>query len=127
MLTCTKNVRHSLPPIKFINNRCPNFSPTPPPKINPAQIFIFLIYKIFHKIYIFCCKCGLLDKKYFLGYLQYLDMVCLSIQKQNNHTSLISIVCVYKSYHNEKKSLLMKELMNYILPQYLYDTVHTKI
>ena len=26
-----------------------------------AQILIFIIYKIFHKIYIFCCKCCLLN------------------------------------------------------------------
>ena len=45
----------------------------------------------------------------FWMYLQCLDMGCLSIQKHNNHTSLISTTCVYKSYHNEKKSLLMEE------------------
>ena len=48
-------------------------------------------------------------QKYFLVYLQCLDMVCLSTQKHKNHTSLISTTCVYKSYNNEKISSLMEE------------------
>ena len=44
-----------------------------------------------HPVYIFCCKCGILNtiatqKYYFWVYLQCLNMDCLSIQKHNNHT-----------------------------------------
>ena len=61
-----------------------------------VQILIFIIYKIFNKIYIFFANVVfkiLATQKYFWGYLQCLDMVCLSIQKHNNHTSLISTTC----------------------------------
>ena len=46
---------------------------------------------------------------------------------QQSHLTDFHNICGYKSYHNEKKSLLMEECINYILPRYLYDTVHTKI
>ena len=51
---------------------------------------------------------------------------CLSQHpKHNNHISLLSTTCGYKSYHNEKKSSLIEERINYILPRYLCDTVYT--
>ena len=86
MLTCTKYVRHSLPPAKYTHNRSPQNKSiahqyTPATAITlllytiiqtfattkaasdtgVVQILIFIINKIFHKIYIFCCKCGLWD------------------------------------------------------------------
>ena len=46
---------------------------------------------------------------------------------QQSHLTDFHNMWLYKSYHNENKSLLMEECIIYILPRYLYDTVHTKI
>ena len=80
-----------------------------------AQILIFIIYKIFNKIYIFGNVVFkiLATQKYFWGYLQCLDMVCLSIQKHNNDTSLISTTCNIGVIH-EALYIDLQLLTNYL-------------
>ena len=61
-----------------------------------AQIFIFIIYKMFHIIFFFNVVFRILaNQKYFGGYLQCLDMVCLSIQKQKKKSH-------FTDFHNSR-------------------------